>query len=91
MEIETVAADAVRLPPPRPGVATTVRRYREERAVVLHPTDFHRLAELEAFLLELSSFPLMKPSDAAITAHVDSDTPGSPIVDPATLDNLFAG
>lgn len=70
-------------------MATAVRRYREERAVVLHPVDFHRLADLEQFLTDLSAFPPIEPSEAAAAAHIDSDTPGSTIVDPARLEDLF--
>jgi len=39
-----VPASTVRVPHPEPGTATIVRRYREDRAVVLHP-DYARLVE----------------------------------------------
>lgn len=89
MEIETTRGDAVRIPEPRPGVATAVHRYREERAVILHPSDFHRLADVEQLVTELSAFSPIEPSAAAMSAHIESDTPGAAIVDPAKLDELF--
>lgn len=89
MDIEVTGGDAVRIPDPKPGVATTVRRYREERAVILHPADFHRLAGVEQLVAELSSFEGIEPSAAAAEAHIDSDTPGAPITEAAALDELF--
>jgi hypothetical protein len=89
MEIESTTGDAVRIPEPKPGVATAVHRYREERAVILHPTDFHRLAGVERLVTELSSFEPIAPSAAAATAHVESDTPEPPITEPDALDELF--
>lgn len=89
MKIESTQGDAVRIPKPRPGVATAVHRYREERAVILHPSDFHRLADVERIVTELSAFALIEPSATATSAHIDSDTPGSPVTDPAKLDELF--
>lgn len=89
MDIEATKGDAVRIPEPKPGVATAVHRYRDERAVILHPTDFHRLAEVERLVTELSSFEPIELSDAAAKAHDESDTPGAPITEPAMLDELF--
>lgn len=70
-------------------MATAVHRYREERAVILHPADFHRLADVERLVSELSSFEPIEPSSAATEAHVETDTPKSPITEPTTLDQLF--
>lgn len=89
MDIEATKGDAVRIPEPKPGIATAVHRYREERAVILHPNDFHRLADVERLVTELSSFEPIEPSAATVKAHIDSDTPEGPITEPATLDELF--
>ena len=89
MKIDTTNGDAVRIPSPKLGVATAVHRYREERAVILHPDDFHRLADVERLVAELSSFEPIQPSAAAAKAHIESDTPKLPITEPTTLDQLF--
>lgn len=89
MEIEAVSGNSVRIPKPRPGRAALVRRYREERAVILHPRDFRRLADLESLVIELSALETIEPSELARRAHVESDTAGSPTTDPAKLEVLF--
>lgn len=89
MQIRETRGDAVRIPEPEPGVATAVRRYREERAVILHPSDFRRLVDLERLATQLSAFTPIEPSPAAARAHIESDTPEAPITDPDKLDDLF--
>lgn len=88
-EVKPIAGDRVRVPDPRPGVATVVSRYRRERAVLLHPEDFHRLEALDALMAELGRLEPPAQSDAALRAHRDEDTPDAPITDPAVLDELF--
>lgn len=89
MDIEATKGDAVRIPEPKPGVATAVHRYREERAVILHPADFHRLADVERLVVELAAFDPLELSTSAAEAHLESDTPGAPVTEPAALDELF--
>lgn len=52
METETVAANAVRIPEPRPGRAIRVDRHERPKAVILHPSDFELFQRLLAFLGE---------------------------------------
>lgn len=89
MEIKATKGNAVRIPEPKPGIANAIHRYREERAVILHPTDFHRLVDLERLVMELSALTPIAPSEAAVRAHIESDTPEGAIIDPNTLDELF--
>lgn len=90
MEIETAGSDSVRIPTPREGVATHVRRYSEDRAVIVHPADFARLEMLDNLLTELATPAPFVLSEAAEAAHLDSVTPGEPVTDPDELRRLFA-
>lgn len=89
MEVKATKGDSVRIPDPTPGVATAVHRYRQERAVILHPTDFHRLADVERLVTELAAFTPLELSSAASKSHIESDSPGSSITDPNVLNELF--
>jgi hypothetical protein len=88
-ELHPIPSDQVRVPDPQRGVATVVSRYRRERAVLLHPDDFHRLDALDALVTDVSASEPAVLSEAAAEAHSDEDTPGEPVTDPALLDELF--
>jgi hypothetical protein len=88
-ELHPIPGDQVRVPDPQRGVATVVSRYRRERAVLLHPDDFHRLDALDALVADVSATDPLALGDAAAAAHRDEDTPGEPVTDPALLDELF--
>lgn len=73
-----IPANTVRVPGPEAGTATVVRRYREDRAVVLHPDDYARLIEdsrLVAFLGQVEPLPLATPLERK--AHARATTPGA--------------
>jgi hypothetical protein len=88
-ELQKVPGDKVRIPDQRPGVAWVISRYSAERAVVMHPADFHRLEALDALLAEAAATDPLVFGDAAIAAHRAEETPGNPITDPAQLAALF--
>ncbi|HEY1457651.1 MAG TPA: hypothetical protein VGF15_03950, partial [Solirubrobacteraceae bacterium] len=58
-------------------------------AMLIHPTDFHRLSHLDQLLSEVGQSEPMALSPDAIRAHRDEDTPGEPITDPALLAEIF--
>lgn len=90
MKIETTNSNSVRIPTPHEGVATHVRRYNEDRAVIVHPTDFERFVVLDNILSQVSEPNAFHLSDAARAAHIESVTPGEPVTDPDELRRLFA-
>jgi hypothetical protein len=89
VEIDVLPGDRVRIPDPSAGIALAIRRYRDERAFVLHPADFHRLQTLDSLAGEALAIPPLELSQDAIDAHIEESTPGEPVTDPATLDALF--
>lgn len=84
-----VSGNEVRIPDPEAGEVTVVSRYGKERAMLIHPADFHRLNELDRFLEEASRLAPIARSAEAVRAHVEEGTPGEPITDPAVLAELF--
>jgi hypothetical protein len=84
-----VAGDDVRIPDPDVGRATVISRYGKERAMLLHPADFHRLDDFDGFLTAVSQLPPLPVSAEGTRAHREEDTPGRPITDPAVLAELF--
>lgn len=91
MKTETFKSESVRIPEPREGVATHVNRYKETKAVILHPSDFARFATIESILGDVSMPDKFPFSDAAKAAHIDSVTPsGDPVTDPDELHRLFS-
>ncbi|MGH2947092.1 MAG: hypothetical protein ACRDPC_12680 [Solirubrobacteraceae bacterium] len=89
LNVHVVPGDRVRIPDQRAGTATVISRYRKERAVLIHPDDFHRLQALEAFISAVIATESLEFSDTAIAAHRSEETPGAPITDPAQLAELF--
>lgn len=89
MDTTSVAGDEVRIPALTPGVATAVRRYDQERAFVLHPEDYHRLAALEELVAAATALPALELSETAVRAHIEESSPGRSVTDPAKLKALL--
>ena len=77
-----------RVPSVQRGRAIVVTRYDEEKAVVLNPDDFRRLAALDRDLDEVAGSPL-EMSEVAAKAHAIEDVPGTAIEDPAEIKRLL--
>ena len=77
-----------RVPAVSPGTAIVFTRYDNEKAVVLHPQDYRRLASLDE-ALDAVAFDKPGVSDLVRTAHALEDTPGTPIEDPARIKKLL--
>jgi hypothetical protein len=84
-----VSGNEVRVPDPQAGEVTVIARYGKERAMLIHPDDFHRLDELDRMLTEAADLAPLAPSSEALSAHLEEGTPGEPITDPAVLAELF--
>ena len=84
-----IKSNEARVPRPDPGEATIIERYGKERAIVLHPEDFHRLLELDRVAEDAARLEPMKLSQEAIRAHREEGAPGEPVTDPAVLAELF--
>ncbi len=84
-----ISGNEVRVPDPKPGEATVISRYGKERAIVIHPSDFDRLSDIERLLADAAALEPLVLSEEAKRAHSDEGTPGEPITDPATLAELF--
>ena len=86
---KVVSGNEVRIPDPQAGEVTVISRYGKERAMLIHPDDFHRLDELDRMLAEAAELPSLEPTHEALRAHLEEGTPGAPITDPAVLAELF--
>jgi hypothetical protein len=84
-----ISGNQVRVPDPRPGEATVISRYGKERAIVIHPSDFNRLNQIEQLLAAAAALEPITLSREAVRAHAEEGTPGEPITDPAVLAELF--
>jgi len=89
LKTRTVSGNEVRIPDPQQGEVTVISRYGKDRAMLVHPTDFGRLNDLDQLLVEVSQIEPMALSADAIRAHREEDTPGEPITDPALLAEIF--
>jgi hypothetical protein len=89
LKTRTIGGNEVRVPDPEPGEVTVISRYGKERAMLIHPTDFHRLNDFDQLLLEVSRLEPITLSPDAIRAHREEDTPGEPITDPALITEIF--
>ncbi len=89
METVVVPSDRVRFPELRPGTATVVHRYDKERAFVLHPADFHRLAALDELAASALALPSFELSAAAVAAHREESASGESVTDPRALKALL--
>jgi hypothetical protein len=77
-----------RVPAVSPGTAIVFTRYDSEKAVVLHPEDYRRLAALDD-ALDAVAFDAPDVSALARKAHALEDTPGTSIEDPARIKKLL--
>lgn len=89
LKTRTVSGNDVRIPDPAPGEVSVISRYGRERAMLLHPSDFHRLNDFDRLLAEVSQAKTIAPSPDAVHAHREEDTPGEPITNPALLAEIF--
>jgi hypothetical protein len=89
LKTKAVSGNAVRIPEPEPGEVTVISRYGRERAMLIHPIDFHRLQDLDRLLGVASELDSTVPSHDALAAHREEDMPGKPITDPAQLADIF--
>lgn len=89
LRIKRISANDARVPTTDPGEATLIERYGKERAIVLHPEDYHRLSELEELIEEAVRLAPVKLSEEAIRAHREEGSPGEPLTDPGLLAELF--
>jgi PHD/YefM family antitoxin component YafN of YafNO toxin-antitoxin module len=89
--IDTEFRDAatLRVPALDEGRALVVTRYDEEKAVVMNPKDFRRLAALDAALdaIRYADAPALTP--LVLEAHRLEDEPGEPIEDPSAIRKLL--
>jgi hypothetical protein len=89
LRTKAVSGNAVRIPEPEPGEVTVISRYGKERAMLVHPADFHRLQDLDRLLGTVSQLDPNAPSLDALAAHREEDTPDKPVTDPAQLAKIF--
>jgi PHD/YefM family antitoxin component YafN of YafNO toxin-antitoxin module len=82
-ETKLVDAASVRVPSVETGSAVVVTRYRKEQVVMLHPEDFHRLAELEASLDDIAA-PI-EASARSKQLHAQESYAQGPMEDPDAL------
>lgn len=82
-------ASTVRVPPVSAGTAVIVTRYDEEKAVVLSPEDFERLAALDEALDDVVLGDRLQLTELARKAHRLEDEPGVPVEDPELLESLL--
>jgi len=77
-------SSSARVPSVPPGEAIVFTRYDEEKSVVMHPDDFHRLVALDDALADVV-FAGIEMSDLALEAHRVEDTPTRPLEDAAEI------
>ena len=89
--IETELRDAalLRVPALEEGTALVVTRYDEEKAVVMNPADFRRLAALDAALEAIVAAGLPTMTPLVLEAHRLEDEPGDALEDPAAIRALL--
>lgn len=89
VRLKRIRGNEARVPRTDPGEATVIERYGKERAIVLHPDDFHRLLELERLAEDAATLEPLALSEEAIRAHREEGTPGEPVTDPSVIKALF--
>lgn len=89
--IQTEVRDAanLRVPALAEGRALLVTRYDEEKAVVMNPEDFRRLAALDAALETLRAADAPALTALALEAHRLEDEPDQAVEDPAAIKALL--
>lgn len=88
IESERRKSSSDRVPAVVPGTAIIYTRYDAEKAVVMNPVDFHRLADLDRDLAEVVASRI-EMSELAVEAHLDESTPGTAIEDPAEIEAIL--
>ncbi len=61
-----LSGNQVRVPDPQAGEVIVISRYGKERAMLIHPDDFHRLDRLDRMLVEISELAPLEPSPEAL-------------------------
>jgi hypothetical protein len=89
--IETELRDAatLRVPALAEGLALIVTRYDEEKAVVMNPRDFRRLAALDAAVEALQAMGAPELTPLVLKAHRLEDEPDEPVEEPAEIRKLL--
>lgn len=82
-------ASTVRVPAVPAGTAVIVTRYDVEKAVVVSPEDFERLAALDAALDDIVLGDRLPLTELAREAHRLEDEPAAPVEDPELLEALL--
>jgi hypothetical protein len=82
-------AATLRLPAPAEGRALVVSRYGKEKAVVMNPRDFRRLAALDAALGAIQPTAALVLTPLVLVAHRLEDEPEEPVEDPAAIRKLL--
>lgn len=82
-------SSTARVPAVPRGKAIIFTRYDEEKAVLLSPRDFHRLAALDEAIEEIGSADSPPLSELALEAHRLEDEPGEPLEDPSAIKALL--
>lgn len=82
-------ASTVRVPVVTAGTAIVVTRYDEDKAVLLSPEDFERLAALDDALDDIVLDDRLQLTELARKAHRLEDEPGAPVEDPELLESLL--
>jgi PHD/YefM family antitoxin component YafN of YafNO toxin-antitoxin module len=89
VRLRRIRGNDARVPRTDPGEAIVIERYGKERAIVLHPEDFHRVRELDQLAEDAAVLEPLNLSEEAIRAHREEGTPGEPVTDPAIIEKLF--
>jgi hypothetical protein len=89
--IDTEFRDAatLRVPAPAEGHALVVTRYDVEKAVVMNPRDFRRLAALDAAIEAIRGGEALALTSLVLVAHRLEDEPEEPVEDPAAIRKLL--
>jgi PHD/YefM family antitoxin component YafN of YafNO toxin-antitoxin module len=89
--IETEFRDAatLRVPALEEGRALVVTRYDEEKAVVMNPLDFRRLAALDATLEAIREVDAPAMTPLVLEAHRLEDEADEPVEDPGAIRGLL--
>ena len=88
IETEQRDSSTARVPEVSRGHAIVFTRYDRERAVVLHPDDYRRLAALDEALAAMTSERPV-PSEAALAAQAAEDEPLGAVEDPREIEKLL--
>jgi PHD/YefM family antitoxin component YafN of YafNO toxin-antitoxin module len=89
--IDTEVRDAatLRVPAIDEGRALVVTRFDEEKAVVMNPRDFRRLAALDAALEAIHAVEALALTPLMLDVHRLEDEPDEPVEDPDAIRKLL--